>query len=151
MMIATLTSKFYLIMFGRWVMRKRGKKSLIISKSILLATPLFFFEKHTQPKRMRCYGNFNGMEISSLVMVSHGSSNKKGVLIPFRWGLEYKLLSPEIVDDDGRHLILHIEIQGSPYILLTYHGPNDESNQVKVLRHPVNYSQLILMITYNLF
>ena len=45
------------------------KKSLIISKSILLATPLFFFKKHTQPKkRMRCYGNFNGIEISSLVI-----------------------------------------------------------------------------------
>ena len=42
--------------------------SLIMSERILLATPLFFFKKHTQPKRMRCYGNFSGMEISSLVM-----------------------------------------------------------------------------------
>ena len=68
------------------------------------------------------------------IIFSHGSSNKKGVLIAFRYGLEYKLLSPEIVDDDGRYIILHIEIQGSPYILLNYYGPNDESNQVKVLR-----------------
>ena len=28
---------------------KKREKSLIISKSILLATPLFFFKKHTQP------------------------------------------------------------------------------------------------------
>ena len=65
---------------------------------------------------------------------SHGSFNKKGVLIAFRYGLEYKLLSPEIVDNDGRYIILHIEIQGSPYILLNYYGPKNESNQVKVLR-----------------
>ena len=59
---------------------------------------------------------------------------QKDVLIAFRYGLEYKLLSPEIVDDDGRYIILHIEIQRSPYILLNYYGPNDQSNQVKVLR-----------------
>ena len=68
MMTAKLTSKFYLIMFGGWVMRKRGKKFLIISKSILLAMPLSFFKKHIQQKRMRCYGNFSGMEILFLVM-----------------------------------------------------------------------------------
>ena len=68
------------------------------------------------------------------IIFSHGSSIKKGVLIAFRYSLEYKLLSPEIVDDDGRYIILHIEIQGSPYILHNYYGPNNESNQVKVLR-----------------
>ena len=48
--------------------------------------------------------------------------------------------------------MLHIEIQGSSYILLNYYDPNNELNQVKVLRLiSVNYRQLILMITYNLF
>ena len=65
------------------------------------------------------------------IIFSHGSYNKKGVLIAFRYGLEYKLLSPESVHND---ITLHIEIQGSPYILLNYYGPNDESNQIKVLR-----------------
>ena len=65
------------------------------------------------------------------IIFNHGSSNKKGA---FRHGLEYKSLSPEIVDDDGRHIIVNKEIQGSPYILLNYYGPNDESNEVKVLR-----------------
>ena len=68
------------------------------------------------------------------IIFSHGSSNRKGALIAFRYGLEYKLLSPEIVDDDRRYVILYIEIQGSPYILLNCYGPNDEWNQVKVLR-----------------
>ena len=67
------------------------------------------------------------------IILSHNSFNKKGILIVFRYGSEYTLLSPEIVDDDGRYIILHIEIQGSPYILLNYYGPNNESNQVKVL------------------
>ena len=30
-------------------------------------------------------------------------------------------------------LFLHIEIQGAPYILINYYGPNSESAQVKVL------------------
>ena len=86
-------------------MRKRGKKFLIISKSILLATPLSFFKKHNQPKRIRCYGNFSGMEISSLVMAL--PTEKVFSLLLSRYGLEYKLLSAEIVDDDGRYIILH--------------------------------------------
>ena len=119
-------------------MRKRGKKSLIISKSILPKMPLFFFKKHTQPKRMGCYGSFSGMEISSLVMALPKSwlFQQKGVIIAFRYGSEYKLLSPEIVhvDDDGRYINVHIEIQESPYILLNYYDPNNESYQVKLLR-----------------
>ena len=43
------------------------------------------------------------------------------------------LLSPEIVDEEGRLIILHIEIQGSPYIIFNYYGPNDESSQLNGL------------------
>ena len=87
------------------------------------------------------------------IIFSHGSSNKKGVLIAFRYGLEYKLLSPEIVDDDGRYIILHIEIQGSPYILLNFCDSNNESNEVKVLRQISSKLQSINADggTYNLF
>ena len=52
----------------------------------------------------------------------------------FRYDLEYKTLSPQIVDKAGRFIILHIEIQGSPYIILNYYGPNDESSQLNVLQ-----------------
>ena len=68
------------------------------------------------------------------MIFSHGSSNQKGVLVAFRYGLEYKMLSPEVVDDEGRFIILHIEIQGSPYVLINYHDPNIELNQVKKLQ-----------------
>ena len=65
MITAKLTSKFNVRGLGN---EKKREKVFNYIKSILLATPLFFFKKQTQTKRMRCYVNFNGMEISSLVM-----------------------------------------------------------------------------------
>ena len=61
------------------------------------------------------------------------SSNQKGVLVAFRYGLEYKMLSPEVVDDEGR-FVLHMEIQESPYVLINYYAPNIELNQVRKLQ-----------------
>ena len=110
--------------------KKRGKVFNYIKKHTSSNAIIFLQETHSTKKdemlwKLQWHGN---------IIFSHGSSNKKGVVIAFRYGLECKLLLPEIVDDDGRYIILHIEIQGSPYILLNYYGPNDESNQVKVLR-----------------
>ena len=48
------------------------------------------------------------------MIFTHGSSNQKGILAAFRYGLEYKMLSLEVVDDEGRFIILHTEIQESP-------------------------------------
>ena len=48
--------------------------------------------------------------------------------------VEYKILSPAVIDEEGGFVILHIEIQGNPYIISNYYGPNDESSQVIVLR-----------------
>ena len=69
------------------------------------------------------------------MIFSHGSTNQKGVLVAFRYGLEYKMLSPEVVDDEGRFIISHIEIQGRPYVLINYYAPNIELNQV----NPIQY------------
>ena len=70
---------------------------------------------------------------------SHGSlKQKRGTCVTFRYGLEYKILSPGVVDDEGddegRFIILHIEVQGSPYVLINYYAPNIELNQVKKLQ-----------------
>ena len=73
------------------------------------------------------------------MIFSHGTSNSKGCCIAFRYDLEYKLLSPEISDENGRFIILHIEIQVTPYILINYYGPNSESAQVKVLERIASY------------
>ena len=70
------------------------------------------------------------------VIFSHGTSGSRGLCVAFRYNLEYKykLLSPEMSDKEGRYIILHIEIQGTPCILINYCGPNDETDQVKVLK-----------------
>ena len=39
--------------------------------------------------------------------------------------LEFKLLSPEICDPQGRYIILNIEIMGSPFTLINYYAPNN--------------------------
>ena len=105
--------------------KKRKKVFNYIKKHTSSNAVIFLQETHSTKKDEMLCGN---------IIFSHSSSNKKGVLIAFRYGLEYKLLSPEIGDDDGRYIILRIKIQGSPYILLNYDDPNDKSDQVQVLR-----------------
>ena len=68
------------------------------------------------------------------MIFSHGTSGARGVCSAFRYDLECKLLSPKIIDDEGWFIILHIEIQGNPYILINYYGPNSEPSQVKTIK-----------------
>ena len=68
------------------------------------------------------------------MIFSHGTAGSGGVCVAFRYSLEYKLLSPEISDEEGRYIILHIEIQGTPYTVIDYYGPNGETDQTKVLK-----------------
>ena len=63
------------------------------------------------------------------IFFSHGKSNARGVCTLLRPRLEYKLISPEIKDRLGRYLILHMEIQDLPYVLVNYHAPNNEQGQ----------------------
>ena len=68
------------------------------------------------------------------MIYSHGTSGSRGVFVAFRYNSEYKLLSPDISDREGRYIILHTQIQGTPYILINYYGPNGETDQVKVVK-----------------
>ena len=79
---------------------------------------------------MRGCGSING---KIRFFYSHGKSNARGVCTLLRPGLEYKLISPEIKDKLGRYLILHMEIQDLPYVLVNYHAPNDEQGQLCTL------------------
>ena len=38
-----------------------------------------------------------------------------------------------MADSGGRYIILHIEIQGSPYVILNYYAPNVENEQLRLL------------------
>ena len=60
------------------------------------------------------------------VTFSHGTSSAGGVCIAFRPNLEKKILSPPICDENGRFIIVYVEIQGSPFVLINCYAPNTE-------------------------
>ena len=110
--------------------RKRRKIFNYIKKHTSSKTIVFLQETHSTNRNE----NLWKFQWHGDMIFSHGTSGSRGVCVAFRYGLEYKLLSPKIVDDEGRFIILHIEIQGNPYVLTNYYGPNDETGQVNVLK-----------------
>ena len=63
---------------------------------------------------------------------AHGTSTSRGALIAFREGLNLKVISSHL-NDNGRYVILKVEIQNSPFILINYYAPNEEGQQVQIL------------------
>ena len=68
------------------------------------------------------------------MIFSHNTSNSRGVIVAFRYGLEYKTLSDTICNPNGSYIILNMEIQGSPYILVNCYAPNNEQEQIKLFQ-----------------
>ena len=67
---------------------------------------------------------------------AHGTSNSHGALITFREGLNLKVISSHL-NDNGRYVILKVEIQSSPFILINSYAPNEEGQQVQILDIPL--------------
>ena len=63
---------------------------------------------------------------------SHGDNGSRGVLIGVKDGLEFKI-NKEIKNQNGRILILDVDIQEEPYVLINYYANNDQAGQVKTL------------------
>ena len=92
---------------------KRRKIFNYIEKNTSGKSIIFLQETHSTQKvenlwRYQWHGD---------MIFSRGMSGGRGVCVAFRYDLEYKMLSPEIVDKEGRFIILYIEIQGSQYII----------------------------------
>ena len=68
------------------------------------------------------------------MIFSHGTSSAVGACIAFRPNLEKKILSQPVCDDNGRHIIIYMKIQGSPFVLVNSYAPNTESSQVKLFK-----------------
>ena len=68
------------------------------------------------------------------MIFSDGTSNSRGVIVAFRHGVEYKMLSDPICDPNGRYVILNMEIQGSLYILVNCYAPDSKQEQIKLFR-----------------
>ena len=63
---------------------------------------------------------------------SHETSNSTGVLVGFREGQECSV-NKEVNDNNGRILILDVEIQGKPYLIINFYADNDQAGQLVTL------------------
>ena len=81
-------------------------------------------------QRKKKYGITSGDAGNILCFFAHGTSNS--ALIAFREGPDYKVISSHL-NDNGRYVILKVEIQSSPIILINYYAPNEEGQQIQIL------------------
>ena len=58
--------------------------------------------------------------------------NSKAVLIAFKDGVNFDIQT-EIVDSDGKFIIIKAIISGSNVVIVNYYAPNDEPSQVETL------------------
>ena len=63
------------------------------------------------------------------IKFSHGTTSSKGA---FSEGLELNI-TKEFTDQNGCYIVLQVDIQGNPYVLINYYAPNLETQQVSVL------------------
>ena len=71
------------------------------------------------------------------VIVSHGKSDARGVLIAFREQVKVKIIEKHI-DTSGRYIVLNTEINISPVILVNYYASNYEAEQVKLFEELIS-------------
>ena len=113
---------------------KRKKIFNYLKKKSSTKAIIFIQESHSDKdsEKLWCY------QWRGEIYFSHGTKSSRGVLIAFRNGLEYKVLS-QVSDTKGRYVIMKIEIQGSLFILVNYYGPNTQPGQVKILKEIDNH------------
>ena len=102
--------------------RKRKKFQYLEKKQTSLNTVIFLQGTHSTKEVEKLWE----YQWRHKIFYSHGTSNSRGVCIALRAGLDYKLLSPEVRDDHGRYLILHIEIQEVSYVFINYYALNNK-------------------------
>ena len=71
------------------------------------------------------------------IKFSPGTTSSKGVLIAFSEGLEFNI-TKEVADQNSRYIVLQVDIQGNPNVLINYYAPNLETQQVSVLDELTN-------------
>ena len=108
----------------------RRKKYSIFLKNKLQRIQSSSYKSVIVQRKLRGCGSING---KMRFFYSHGKFNARGVCTLLRPGLKCKLIAPEIKDRLGRYLILHMEIQVLPYVLVNYHAANDEQDQLCTL------------------
>ena len=110
---------------------KRRKVFNYLKKNSSSKAVIFLQETHSVKKKGKIWNNQWGCGKNS-TFFAHGTSNSCGALIAFREGLNLKVISSHL-NDNGRYVILKVEIQNSPFILINYYAPNEEGQQVQIL------------------
>ena len=90
---------------------------------------LLFFKKYILLKEVKRFGKLSG---GGEVRYSHGESDRRGISIAFREGLNFQIEN-EIKDKNGRILILKVTIQGSNFILINIYNANIEQEKLTAL------------------
>ena len=79
------------------------------------------------------------------IYFSHGASNARGSCILFRSNLDCEVKN-EIIDSNGRFVLLKVHLNGIPKILLNVYSPNDLSKAVDFFKKlkEIMISELII-------
>ena len=129
-----MASMFDLVSFnarGLGCDKKRKKVFTMLEKQTSNNAVFFIQKSHSD----RDVEKFWQKQWNGRIFYSHGTTSSRGVfIIALRNNLEFKLLSPEICDHQGRYIILNIEIMGSPFTLNNYYSPNNYSDQLKFFK-----------------
>jgi len=80
---------------------------------------IFLLETHSKLETERQWKNEWGGEI----IMSHGSTNSRGVAILFNKGVDC-IIPSKILDPVGRYVILKVEIKDKMYLLINIYAPN---------------------------
>ena len=72
------------------------------------------------------------------MLSSQGTLHSTGVCTCFGYNLEHKVIKV-ISDAEERYIIVNMEIQGSPYVLVNCYAPNTETGQIKTFQDLANH------------
>ena len=89
---------------------------------------LFLQETHSSIETEKKWNDeFNGQ-----LFFSHGKTNSCGVVIAFYGNINYSV-QKQLIDSEGRILILEVEIENENYLLINLYNANTETEQLKTL------------------
>ena len=87
---------------------------------------IFLQETHSTKEVENQWRNEWGAEI----IMSHGSSNSRGVAVLMKKGVEV-IVHSKIMDPQGRFIILKVEFNKNLYVLINVYAPNKDKDSVK--------------------
>ena len=122
--------------------RKRRKVFNYLKKHSSHNAVIFLQKTHSTKIVEKVWLNQWGCGTGNIIL-SHGASDSRGVLIAFREDLDIEIRTC-ICDKNGRYIILHAHIQDNPILLVNYCAP-----MMKVLRFKLCQKYVTLLIKWS--